>query len=533
MPVIARFAPSPTGQVHIGNIRTAIFNWLFARHEKGQFLLRIEDTDLERSTKEAIDTLLECMDWLGLDYDGEIMYQTKQLPVHLAAAERLAKAGHAYRMNPGDSGSPLFFRIPYHCSDFPFVRDAGEAKIELAPDSAVEISRSGLVFRTIGAKGKVAENQYCLAGFLNLAVQDSAGQILFRLDESNLPQILDAAEPLTIRNAAALCFRRREVFYHDLVKGDLSKPLDSMRDFIVIRSDGSPVFHLANVCDDITQGVTHIVRGDDHVENTYRHLFLFQLLGARIPVYAHLPMIVNAQGKPYSKRDGDAFVGDYREKGFLSDALFNYLSLLGWSPGDNREKMTRAEIVEAFHIEKAQRSPAQLDPVKLASMNGLYLADLPEPDFALLAKKFSDRRGWFRNVDDALFRRTAALMHSRTKVLSDVEFWGYFFSADFTPDPKAVRKNLSAPGIWDALSELRTRMEKREVSDFTAGSVETLLRVLEEERGLKQFALNQPLRVVVTGTAVGAGIYETVELLGRDETCSRILRAETSWQREA
>ena len=533
MPVIARFAPSPTGQVHIGNIRTAIFNWLFARHEKGQFLLRIEDTDLERSTREAIDTLLECMNWLGLDYDGDIMYQTKQLPVHLAAAERLAQAGHAYRLDPGDAKSPLYFRIPYHCSDFPFVRDAGEAKIELAAGSAVEISRSGLVFRTLGAKGKVAENQYCLAGFLDLTVLDPAGQVLFRLDESNLPQILGVVEPVTIQNAAALCFRRREVFYHDLVKGDLSKPLDSMRDFIVIRSDGSPVFHLANVCDDITQGVTHIVRGDDHVENTYRHLFLFQLLGAQIPVYAHLPMIVNAQGKPYSKRDGDAFVGDYREKGFLAEALFNYLSLLGWSPGDNREKMSRAEIVEAFHIEKAQRSPAQLDPVKLASMNGLYLADLPDADFAALVKSFADRRGWFAGVDPDLFRRTAALMHSRTKILTDVESWGYFFSADFTPDPKAVRKNLSAPGIWEALSELRARMEKMEDGAFTAGAAEALLRALEEERGMKQFALNQPLRVVVTGTAVGAGIYETVELLGRNETCSRILRAETSWRHEA
>ena len=532
MPVIARFAPSPTGQVHIGNIRTAIFNWLFARHEKGQFLLRIEDTDLERSTKEAIDTLLECMQWLGLDYDGEIMYQTAQLPVHLAAAERLAKAGHAYRMNPEDPKSPLFFRLPYHCSDFPFVRDAGEAKIELAPDSAVEISRSGLLFRTVGAKGKIAENQYCLAGFLDLSVRNASGQELFRLNETNLPEILDAVEPVRIESAAELCFRRREVFYHDLVKGDLSKPLDSMRDFIVIRSDGSPVFHLANVCDDITQGVTHIVRGDDHVENTYRHLFLFQLLGAQIPVYAHLPMIVNAQGKPYSKRDGDAFVGDYREKGFLSDALFNYLSLLGWSPGDNREKMTRPEIVEAFHIEKAQRSPAQLEPVKLANMNGLYLADLAEPDFADLVKGFAARRGWFQNTDDALFRRTAALMHSRTKVLTDVESWGYFFSPDFTPDPKAVRKNLSSPGIWDALSELRVRMEKTSDASFTAAAVESLLRTLEQERGLKQFALNQPLRVVITGTAVGAGIYETAEILGRSETCARILRAETSWQRE-
>ncbi len=518
-PVIARFAPSPTGQVHIGNIRTAIFNWLFARHEQGKFLLRIEDTDRERSTQQAIDTLLECMEWLGLDYDGEPMYQTKQLSVHLEAAKNIQAAGHAYKLDPADEKSPVYFRLPYECSAYPFVRTAGEAEIALAPETSVGIARDGLHFQTIGGKGKAVENQYCLAGFYQLQIRNAAGEVLFRLDDNNIQSILDAVEPVTVEGGAVLHFIRREVYYHDLVKGNLSKPLDSMRDFIIIRTDGSPVFHLANVCDDITQGVTHIVRGDDHVENTYRHLFLFQLLGAQVPVYAHLPMIVNAQGKPYSKRDGDAFVGDYRSKGYLPEALFNYLSLLGWSPGDNREKMSMQEIVEAFHIEKAQRSPAQLDAAKLANMNGLYLAEMEKNTFADLVWDFAGREGLYAGVDRELFGKAAELMQSRTKVLTDIRAWYYFFTDEIVYDEKAVRKNLKAE-LLPGLASLADALEALE--DFSAGNIEVCLRNTESAAGLRDFALNQPMRVAVTGSGVGADMYETAAILGKAETVKRI-----------
>ena len=521
--VIARFAPSPTGQVHIGNIRTAIFNWLFARHSKGKFLLRIEDTDLERSTKEAIDTLLECMEWLGLDYDGEPMYQTKQLPVHLEAAKNIQNAGHAYLLDPENEKSPMYFRIPWDCSAYPFVRETGTAEIDLAPETVLEISRAGLTYRTVGGKGKVVDNQYCLAGFYGLQVKAADGTVIFALDDTTLPEILNTVTPKEITGAAKLCFIRREVFYQDLVKGEMAKPIDSMRDFIVIRSDGSPVFHLANVCDDITQGVTHIVRGDDHVENTFRHLFLFQLLGAEPPIYAHLPMLVNAQGKPYSKRDGDAFVGDYREKGYLSEALFNYLSLLGWSPGDNREKMSREEIVEAFLIEKAQRSPAQLDLAKLSNMNGLYLAELAADDFVTLVRNFAEKQGLFPGVDETVFRKAALLMQSRTKTLTDIAAWGYFFRNDFEFDAKAVKKNLSRPELFPALAELKSVLAS--LTEFDAAHIETALRDVEAKLELKQFALNQPLRVALTGIAVGADMYETVVILGKEETLTRMDRA--------
>ena len=264
MSVRVRFAPSPTGNVHIGNIRAAVFNWLFARHEGGKFLLRVEDTDLERSTPEAIKTLLECMEWLKLDYDEPAVYQSANTVRHLAVASELEAKGFAYRDNKGGEGECLVFRMP----------------------------KEG-----------------------------------------------------TLR-------------FHDLVKGDLKKKAEDTQDFVIVRSDGTPVFHLANVVDDADMGITHVIRGDDHVENTFKHIEMFKAMDVVPPAYAHLPMIVNNQGKPYSKRDGAAFVGEFREQGFLPDALFNFLVLLGWAPGDDREIMTREELIEAFSLDHCKSSPA-------------------------------------------------------------------------------------------------------------------------------------------------------------------------------
>ena len=288
MKVRTRFAPSPTGHVHIGNMRAAIYNWLFARHHGGSFLLRVEDTDRERSTPEAIETLLNAMEWLGLEVDEEPLYQSHRMDAHVAAAETLLERGLAYRAEKGDPGSGecVLFRMPNHAISF-----------------------------------------------------------------------------------------------QDAIKGTLTKAAENMEDFVIVRSDGTPVFHLANVLDDIEQGITHVIRGDDHIENTYRHIALYEALGAPVPIFGHLPMIVNTQGKPYSKRDGDAFVGDFQMNGFLGDALFNYLALLGWSPGGDREIMTRAELVKAFELERCQSSAAQVDLKKLSWMNYEYIRQVSEPDF--------------------------------------------------------------------------------------------------------------------------------------------------------
>lgn len=521
----ARFAPSPTGQVHIGNIRTAIFNWLATRHCKGTFLLRVEDTDLERSTQEAIDKLLECMDWLGLDYDEEIMYQTKQSDKHKESAQKLIDSGKAYYLNPGEEHSPVLFKLPYDCDSMPFVRETGAVEIVLEPGSEVALNLAGVTFHTLSSKGKSVENMASLAGFKNLKISDASGNLLFELNGETMKTLsADPREKTVVAGAAKLNFIRREVFYHDLVKGDLAKPLDNMKDFIIVRSDGSPVFHLANVYDDMQQRVTHIVRGDDHVENTYRHLFLFESLGFTPPQYAHLPMIVNAAGKPYSKRDGDAFVGDFREKGFLPQALFNYLALLGWSPGDDREKMSREELVEAFTIERALCSPAQFDIRKLTNMNGMYIAEMPAADFCAQIAPFIGKL-CPEAVGSPILDKVAELMQSRTKTFADVAQWKYFFrkAEALEYDPKGLKKLLSDDTVRKAVASFAEKVTA--LPALTVQAVDDLIHAVEAEYGIQQDKLKQPLRIASTGTTIGAGICETIMLIGAGECAARIARA--------
>jgi len=426
MSVRVRFAPSPTGQVHIGNIRAAIFNWLFARHHGGQFLLRIEDTDRERSTPEAVQTILNAMEWLGLNFDEVPLYQSTQNEPHRLAAEKLLQTGHAYKQDKGGTGH-------------------GEC-------------------------------------------------IIFRMPGTDMA-------------------------FHDEVKGDLKKKAEDVKDFVIVRSDGSPVFHLANVVDDITQNITHIIRGDDHVENTFRHVALYQALGVPVPRYAHLPMIINAQGKPYSKRDGAAYVGQFREMGFTADALFNYLTLLGWSPGEDREKMTREEIIAAFTLDRVGSGPAQMDIRKLTHMNGMYLAELPVAVFAAEARRHVGKLDWGKNINETLFQSVCQLMQSRTSLYPQCETWKYFFVDPIEYDEKAVQKTLQKEGVKLALEALQETLTH---CDFSEIGVQQAIRKAEAAVGIGEGKLNQTLRVAVTGVAIGAGIYEILALMGRERTLARL-----------
>ena len=318
-------------------------------------------------------------------------------------------------------------------------------ELPVHPGEPVAVSAAGVEFAGISTKGKPTPGGGALAGFLDLRVLDAKGACLFALAE-HLDEILEQGAAFSLAGADRIRFTRRQVAYTDMVKGELAKPLDSMKDFVIVRSDGSPVFHLANVCDDITQGITHIIRGDDHVENTYRHIFLFAALGAQPPRYGHLPMIVNAQGKPYSKRDGDAFVGDFRDKGFLPEALFNYLTLLGWSPGDDREKMGRDELVAAFRLDRVQQSSAQVDLRKLQNLNGQYIAEMPFAEFVANCRAAATGRPWFAAADAGLFEQVAALLQSRTKLFADVAGWDYFFVDVPEYDAKALAKFVAKDG---------------------------------------------------------------------------------------
>lgn len=426
-----RFAPSPTGKVHIGNIRAAIYNWLYARHTGGKFLLRVEDTDLERSTPEAIQALLECMQWLGLDYDEEAFYQTKNKSRHMEAVEKLIASGHAYKCErtsrDGKTGEVVMFKMPT------------EGVIE----------------------------------------------------------------------------------FDDIVKGKMSKKAEDIQDFAIVRSDGSPIFHIANVVDDIDQGVTHIIRGDDHVENTFKHICMFKALGAPVPKYGHLSMIVNQQGKPYSKRDGAAFVGEFRDQGYLPDALFNYLLLLGWNPGDEREVLTKSEMIELFDLAKVHVTAAKFDMKKLQWMNGEYIKRMPKDVFTSeLISRVNEADMTIPEGYDLSY--LVDQLQIRTKFLNDIPgACKCFFSDDFEMDEKAIDKRLKKDGVKAILIDLVERFKA--APEWNAIALENLVKELSQGNGMGPWV--HPIRVAVSGRGEGIGLFEMLQLLGRDKTLERLMNA--------
>ncbi|NQZ56668.1 MAG: glutamate--tRNA ligase [Lentisphaeraceae bacterium] len=518
--VRVRFAPSPTGHVHIGNIRAAIFNWLYARKEGGKFLLRIEDTDKERSTPEAIDSLLECMEWLGLDFDEAPFYQSSQAEHHIATAEKLMSEGRAYKYQKGE-GVVTFFRMPWDLDKFKCIKQVGAAENTLHPDLPLILNESGISFGLVSKKGKaVPQEQLCLAGFRDLKLFNAADECVFELND-NIESIYSGEKTFEFSDIVKMTFTRHSVTFTDIIKGELAKPMDSMKDLVIVKSDGSPLFHLANICDDITQKMSHIVRGDDHVENTYRHVVIFEALGAEIPEYAHLPMIVNASGKPYSKRDGDAFVGDFRTKGYLSDSLFNYLTLLGWSPGD-QEKVSRTETVDLFSLERVKSTAAQMDMDKLYNLNGQYIAEMSAEDFIALSKPYIQGFEWFKE-DDAFYAKVATLMHTRTKLVTQVDTWGYFFTEGVEPAEsleKVIRKTLKKEGVADNLKALADAFEKLE--DFTGDNIEAAIIATAETLGLSAGKLNKPIRLAATAAGGGADLLPTLELVGQARVVARL-----------
>lgn len=426
-----RFAPSPTGKVHIGNIRAAIYNWLFARHTGGKFLLRVEDTDLERSTPEAIKVLFECMQWLGLDYDEEVFYQTRNRDRHMEVVEQLLSSGHAYRVE----------------------RTSREGK-------------TGMV-------------------------------TMFRMPKTGV------------------------IEFDDMVKGHMAKKAEDIQDFAIVRSDGSPIFHIANVVDDIDQRITHIIRGDDHVENTFKHICIFRALGKDVPRYGHLSMIVNQQGKPYSKRDGAAFVGEYREQGYLPEALFNYLLLLGWNPGDDREVLSRDEMIRLFELENVHVTAAMFDPKKLAWMNGEYIKRMPKADF--LAEIVHRAAAAGQQIPEGFdLSSLADQLQVRTKFLNDIPAATQcFFSDDYPFDRKAVDKRLAKEGVKVLLEDIIARFAA--VEDWRAIVLEELVKGLSQGNGMGPWV--HPIRVAVSGRGEGIGLFEMLELLGKEKTLKRLKSA--------
>lgn len=460
MTVVTRFPPSPTGYLHIGGARTAFYNWLFARHHGGKFVFRLEDTDRERSTDEAVQAILDGMAWLGLAYDEGPYYQTQRFDRYREVVQQLLDTGHAYRC----------WCTP---EEVDAMREAARAK---------------------GEKPKY--NGYWR-------------------DRSDAPP--KGIEPV-IRFKNPL---EGEVVIADKVRGEVRIANAELDDLVIARADGTPTYHLTVVVDDIDMGITHVIRGDDHLSNTPRQINILEALGAERPVYAHLPMILGADGKRMSKRHGAVSVTAYREAGFLPDALLNYLVRLGWSHGD-QELFTREELVQLFSLEGINRSASTFDPTKLAWVNHQHMLKLAPEALAEATLPYFGSAGLVPApvVDVA---PAVALFRDRTDTLVElVEALGPYFSEFDDFEPSAAKKHLR-PVAAESLKAVRARLA--ELTDWSAAPLHQAVEATAEALGVGMGKVGMPLRVAVTGTGQSPGLGETLVLVGRERTLARIDRA--------
>lgn len=471
-----RFAPSPTGYLHVGGARTALFNWLLARRSGGSFILRIEDTDLTRSTEEAIEAIVRDMRWLELDWDegpevgGEHWpyRQTGRMSLYRRAAEELLREGYAY-----------------HCFCLP--EELAERR-----EKAVKEGRSPMYDRRCRT---------------------------ISLEES-LAMARDG-KPFALRFAVP----EGETVVRDLVRGEIRFRNEEIEDFVLLRNDGSPTYNLAVVVDDLDMSITHVVRGDDHLPNTPKQILLYRALGEEEPAFAHLPMIVGRDGKPLSKRHGDVAVGSFQERGFLPDAMVNFLALLGWSLDDSTTIMDRNTLVAGFSLERVSSKPAVWDDEKLMWMNSQYVMAMDAEELARALMPFLAKAGLAEGDDpEALekMRRIAPLIRERIKVLADaVPLVAFFFRE---PEVEEEARDLLG-GEEDRAILRETGKRLLELEGFDAAALEAALRAMAEEMGVKPRKAFQPVRVALTGSKVSPPLFESMEILGRETCLRRIARS--------
>lgn len=471
MSLRVRFAPSPTGVLHVGGARTALFNWLLARREGGTFVLRIEDTDRSRSSDEMTEVILDGMRWLGLDWDEGPHFQSEGVERHRADAVRLLEEGWAFR-------------------DFTPPEEVAAVR-ERNPDAAVRYPRA----RADALPDGEAERR---------AAAGEPHAVRFRVPDG-------------------------ETMWEDRVHGRTRFDNAGIEDLVILRTDGTPTYNLAVVSDDAALAIDLVIRGDDHLSNTPKQILLHRALGFDVPAFAHVPMILGPDGKRLSKRHGATAVGDYRELGILPDAMVNFLALLGWSPGTDEEVFTRAELVEAFSLERVLRKSAVFDLRKLEWLNGRHLAripaeDLVEPVLAALGDGNEAARTRAHG-DPAWFGGLIELLKARARSVGDlaVQARPYLLEAiEYDPEAEAKvwRKDPeAAAGHLDALAQ------RLAASAWDEGSLEEAVRGLAEERGIGAGKLIHPLRLALTGQAVSPGIFEVLAFMGRDRSLARIAGA--------
>ena len=473
-----RFAPSPTGYLHVGGARTALFNWLYARRHGGAFILRIEDTDAERSSWEMVGGILEGMKWLGLDWDEgpeaggphEPYFQSERLEQYRGMAERLVREGHAYYC---------------YCSPdrLRHERDRAEARGE-----AWKYDRA------------------CL---------------------SLSPERIAEFEATGAARATRFKVPPGRTAFDDAVHGRIEVDHENIEDFVVLRSDLYPTYHLSVVVDDVDMRITHVIRGDDHISNTPKHVLLFAAFGTPAPRFAHVPLILGADRKRLSKRHGATSVIEYKRLGYLPEAMVNFLALLGWSPGDDRELLSREELVQAFALEGISGGNAVFNTEKLDWMNGQYIARLSADELAARVEPLlraagvwpgdpsPERRAWLL--------RLIALLRPRAKRLTDFVEQARPLLADTVEyEPEAVEKHLAAAGLEAHVAALAHAL--RTASPFDESHVEAAVRGTASERGLKAGSLIHAARVAVTGRTTSPGLFEVLVLLGRERTVERLER---------
>jgi glutamyl-tRNA synthetase len=466
MTVVTRFAPSPTGLLHIGGVRTALFSWLQARRQSGRFILRIEDTDRERSTQEAVQVILDGMRWLGLNEDEGPYYQTQRFDRYREVLGRMLKEGAAY-----------------HCYC---------TKEELEQMRAEQVAR----------KEKPRYAGRCRGG---------------QEPRPGVDPVIRFKNPID-----------GETVVDDIVHGPVVFKNSELDDLIIARSDGTPTYNFCVVVDDLDMGITLVIRGDDHLNNTPRQMNMLRALGATPPAYAHVPMILGPDGAKLSKRHGAASVLEYDIEGYLPEALLNYLVRLGWSHGD-QEVFTMDEMIAVFDIKDVNKAASVFNPEKLLWLNQQHMIKAPVSRLASGLQVQLARMGL--QVDDqAMLEGVANALRERAKTLKEMaESSRFFFVDEVTYDEAAVRKHLTAEALLN-LSALRSRFA--DLPEWTPAAVHDALAAFASEKGVGLGKVAQPLRVAVSGTAVSPPIDQTIALLGRDRTLERLERAVTLAQRK-
>jgi len=431
MRVRVRFAPSPTGTLHVGSARTALFNWLFAKHHQGTFVLRIEDTDQKRSNPAYVDDIMASLDYLGIHADEGPYFQSQRLETYRRYAEQLIADGKAIRQE-----TAVIFQAPV-----------------------------------------------------------------------------------------------QTVTFHDLIHGDISVDSTLFEQLVLIKSDGLPTYNFACVVDDATMQMTHIIRGDDHIANTPKQVLLYQALGWTPPQFAHIPLIVGADRARLSKRYGATAVAEYRAVGYLPDGFVNYLALLGWSPGGNREFLSREELVQLFDIARVRKTAAQFDQQKLDWLNGQHLKQMPLERLTDLFVERLIAKGWIdSSVDRAWLGRIVQVLRDRIKVLSDLEEEHAFFFVEPIPyQPEAVEQFLRHNGVADRLLALKARLAA--LPSFDTQAVEQATRAFIAEHQLQTKELIHPARVAVTGRSVSPPLFEVMSILGKEKVLNRLEHAATQLSR--